>query len=1087
MRRNDKPTHQMVKRTHASKAMSLAGLFVAAVLSVSIAEAATTKSRRAPARAPSRAPAKATVGDMINKIGSESRGAKLKSGNKNSTAIPKSQIQFNQTRERSNLSDVKPPRTADFYKPGGLEAEYEKTLNAQMKELFKLTTRFKNSPNRGELWLRLAELYNEKAQLIEMRKQEEYQRKLKVFNEGKSKVKPVYDGRESSELNNRAIQLYEWFLRDFGNDPKVGQALYFLGYSHFQLGNVEKAIRYYDRLIKDHPKSPFVGEAQFAMAEYYFENDKWDQAYKNYSPLLKNKKHSKHMFALYKSAWCLYRLGKYREALGYMEYIIKNSRSQNEEVASNKRTINKTKLETEALRDIVVFYANYGKPEEAVAYFRSLVGGKDLKNYIDKLAYFYADRGNKDAAADLFRILIAEEPANPKAFDYQYQIVQGYFYTKNNARFKEELYRWIKDYGPKSAWAGVNANNKELTETSDKLRETTLRNYILQQHQTAQNSRNSVSQQNASQGYKLYFEEFPKSEVSGDMHFYYGELLYDMQKFDEASLQYKWVVDNTPTSKFAGKSAQNLIIAVEKSLPSEQEMQKRVGDSVEKIALDPRVDRYIKVSNWFVEKFGTSDRAPEIRFRAGRMYYLSNHFDEAIVIFKEIVQKYPQTKYAEYSANLLLDIYNLKKDYIGLEKTAGELLSVKGIANSKAGSDIKDVLEKASFKRAQDLEAEKNYLESAKQFEIFAKQNPKSDLAVTAMYNAGVNYEKVGQVGAALLAYRYVMASNDPKAKDLKPKAKRFLAKLYQDAGQFEEAAKTFEQVAREDLKNPAAANYIYNAAVLYEALGQYGDSVRAYNQFIDMTKRYQEKLDAIFSVATLYRKGNQISSALNRYKEYYEGSSKVTEKMVEAAYWSYELNRRRNSVSAADDWRKKTIGIQRRLSSSKSGPGAEFVAKIKIIEMQATLNTLKKVRFPANPANQKAAANKMQELIVTLKNQLSEIISYNSPEELVSGLYYFGEGNNHFAQSILTAPLPQGLNADELKQYKEGVAGIANTPLMAAKESYKKAVNKAQELESYGPDYRDALAKLKSMEPESVFYSGEVGSDSRLVNWMGN
>ena len=109
------------------------------------------------------------------------------------------------------------------------------------------------------------------------------------------------------------------------------------------------------------------------------------------------------------------------------------------------------------------------------------------------------------------------------------------------------------------------------------------------------------------------------------------------------------------------------------------------------IPLEPKVERFIKAGQWYTEKFPTSDKNPEIKFRIGRLYYQSNHFDEATQAFKEIVQKYPSSKYAVYSANLLLDIYNLRKDYAGLEKTGSELLAVPSIASSKAGSDIRGV------------------------------------------------------------------------------------------------------------------------------------------------------------------------------------------------------------------------------------------------------------------------------------------------------------------------------------------------------------------------------------------------------------
>jgi tetratricopeptide (TPR) repeat protein len=136
------------------------------------------------------------------------------------------------------------------------------------------------------------------------------------------------------------------------------------------------------------------------------------------------------------------------------------------------------------------------------------------------------------------------------------------------------------------------------------------------------------------------------------MHFYYGELLYDLGKYDEASQQYRWIVDNGPKSKFYDKAGVNLILAAEKSIPTDKELQARVGTSVEARPLDPRVERFIKAAQWHLEKFPNSERNPEVKFRIGRLYYLHNQFDEANKSFKDIVKNHPRSKYSEYSANL---------------------------------------------------------------------------------------------------------------------------------------------------------------------------------------------------------------------------------------------------------------------------------------------------------------------------------------------------------------------------------------------------------------------------------------------------
>ncbi|MFM6927111.1 MAG: tetratricopeptide repeat protein [Bdellovibrio sp.] len=1029
---------------------------------------------------------KKTVGDLLSQASDGSRGGKAPLMSKTDTALPTTSLGFKKEVANVNMESVKPPRSSEIFKhESSQKAQYERILDQQIQELYKLTQRFKTSPNRGELWLRLAELYVEKASVVDGRRQDEYDAKLRAFQEGKTKHKPVLDTAEARDYNKKAVQLYEWFQRDFPRDPKIAQALFFLGYNYFELGDAQKGSRYYEQLTQSYPNSPFVGEAHFALGEYFFEGEKWGQAYKEYSHLIKERKHRLHTFSLYKGAWCLFRLGKTQQGMSYLEYIIKSGKDETGDKVAGQKAVNRTRLEGEALRDIVVFYSEGGDPTKAASYFQRLVG-PDTSSYLEKLAYQYAARGDKESARDVFKTLITQNPSAPKAFEYQYQVVQGYFYAKNTSAFKNELYSWVKDYDKNSAWYATNKGNKELIDNSYKLRETTLRNYVLQQHQTAQNSRAQFSQTQANEGYQLYLAEFSDAPLAGDMHFYYGELLYDMGKYDEASTQYKWVVDNAPSSKFYTKSAQNLILSVERSIPSDKDMQSKVGTSLDPVPLEPKVERFIKAGQWYAEKFPTSEKVPEIKFRIGRLYYQSNHFDEATKYFRDIVKTAPTTKYAEYSANLLLDIYNLKKDYAGLEKVGAELLAVPSIASSKVGGDIRDVVEKASFKKGQDLEGSKKYAESAQAYENFAKQNPKSNLAVTALFNAGVNYERAGLNGSAIAAYKGVLATSGPEAEKLKPKVTRFLAKQYQDSAQFEEAAKLYKQLAKENPKDPISANMMYNAAVLYGALGRNDESIKAYTEFTKMNKKHSDNLEAIYSMATIHRKAGQKGPAINNYMEYVESGGRDQEKVVESAYWVTDLSKSVRAITRANEWKQKTLSIQKRFAPNKKGPGASYAAKLKLEDAIETFKEMKAINFPANPAKQKAAADRKIALLTKLSAELVDVIKYDSAEEIVKALSILGDANQNMAHAITNAPLPPGLNPEETKQYRAGVEKFAEPFNSKAKDSYKATVDRGWELEVYNDAYHSALEYMNKIDPKAYYDGGEVGADIRLVNWMG-
>jgi cellulose synthase operon protein C len=257
------------------------------------------------------------------------------------SALPDS-VALKQEVKAKPLGAVKPPRSGDFYESNTKEAEYERILDEEIKTLFKLSQQTRKSPNRGEIWLRLGERYVEKARLVEMRSQAEYDKQLKDFHDKKTRIKPNLDLKLAQEYNIKAVQLYEWFVKDFPQDPKVDQALFFLGYNHFELGNTKLGEKYYQELLQKFPKSVFVSESRFALGEYYFEREDWRQALENYAKVIESKNPRLNTFALYKSAWCLYRMNRVAAALQTLERVVRLSRAgDGDGQNSGRRTVNK--------------------------------------------------------------------------------------------------------------------------------------------------------------------------------------------------------------------------------------------------------------------------------------------------------------------------------------------------------------------------------------------------------------------------------------------------------------------------------------------------------------------------------------------------------------------------------------------------------------------------------------------------------------------------------------------------------------------------------------------------------------------------
>lgn len=1026
-----------------------------------------------------------TVGELLRRVKMAHENNQMSS--KVSSTIPQDAYFSTPRKKHFDIEAIKPPPSSELISNTGDKnrIELEKITDQQISELFKLTQKLKNSPNRGELWLRLAELYVEKADYITSRKQLVYEEKLKQYTNHKISTKPHIDLKDAKAYNSKAIQLYEYYARDFKNDNKMDQALYFLGYNYFELGDVQKGTAYYSRLASEFPKSQYVNEAYFSIAEYYFDTNQWSRAYENYSRVIKSKTGRLFAFAVYKGAWCLYKNGKAQEGLKYLETIVRLSRDKDQENDLHKRKINLAKLDEEAKRDIVIFYIDAGNPENAYEYFKDLFGDKAVSE-LEKLAYFYSDKGFKEKSHVVFKKLIALNPMSPKAFDYQYQIVSSYANLLNNQVFKQEMYDLIRGYGSQSKWFKVNEGNAQVIENSQKVSESFLRAYILHHHQSAQNSKGRISQEMTVEGYKLYLNEFVKSPNYPDMMFYYGELLYDLKRYSEAAEQYAWVAKNAPKGKYGAKASMNMILGLEKDLPSEEEMQKRVNKSTEKMELDSRVKKFVESGEWYLTTFPKGDKNLELRFRMARLYYLSNHFEQAEKHFKIIAKEYPRSKQAEYSTNLLLDIYNLKKDYAGLEKAASDILQNSDGIDSASVNEVKSVLEKAAFKAAQDLEEKKDFYGSAQKFESFAKKYPNSSLTAAALFNAGINYDRAAQPLKSVAAFEVVLKSNAKEALPLKIKSIQLLPKMYQDLGLYLKAANSYVVAGDQLGKEPSSYNFYYNAALLYDALNSVDKAVKNYQIYLKHA-RENEKAEIYFKIADLYKRNKMVSQAIENYK-FYSAYGKDPEKIIESNYNNAILYAQIHEEQKSNYWKFQTIKRQKELVPQLKGPGAQYAAKFKIERTEALFNELKLIHLPEDANKLKKTVERKVGLLTQINGELAEIVKYDSPDEIVRALSLEGRANIHMVEAFTNAPIPKELGKDEnlIKQYKDNVAQGAKPFKDKAIESFKAAIKQGRDFNSYTEFYFLSIKYIRDLEPGYTFNKDEKALPYLGLDWMG-
>ncbi|MBK7844723.1 MAG: tetratricopeptide repeat protein [Bdellovibrionales bacterium] len=1030
-------------------------------------------------RAPAEAGKVKTVGDVLRKI--EGKNLSIKKGD---SKLP--QFQEFESRKQTNLQAVKPPSsTSLYYEEGSEEAVLEKVTDDGIDQLFKLTNKFKSSKKRGELWLRLAELYVEKSRLIEFRLHQEFDRKIRESKEGSPKQK--LNLGPAQEYNRKAVQLYEWFLRDFPTDEKVDQALFFLGFNYFELNDEKKGMSYYQRLTKEFPKSPFVDESNFAIGEFHFENERWSEALPHYQQVANNRRARLFSFALYKSAWCQYKVGSVKEALQSLERVIKAGRMAKSQEEKTIGGVSRIRLATEALKDLVIFYAEVGSYKAAKDYFAQVAGPKNVNSLQEKLAYYYADMGQRTGARFTFHELIEANQSAPKAYDYQYQIVTMYAATGEAKIFKQELYNWIQGYGPDSAWQKTNGRNRELIAKATQLIETTLRNYILQQHQTAQNSRAPNAQAMAKSGYELYFRVFKDSPKLDEMHFFFAELLFDIEEYERASDHYLWVAENAPNSAYFDKSVLNAILSLEKKLPTSEEVKKIVGGTTSPVEFDSTIKKFEKVVLRFLKDFPKGPDSIAIKYRLGALYYYYNQFDRALLSFQDIIKTAPNTKFAEYSANLTLDIYNLKNDYEGLEKAGQEILSIPQLAASPVGSQVQSILEKSSFKRAQNMEAEKDFLSSAKQFESFSNKNARSELATSARFNSAVNYERAGDLLKALAMYGSVLKGSGKGHEALKQKSLKFMALLYEKSGQYKEAAEFFEKYANENAKGDKdAVDFFYNAGVIRDGMNFFNAALDNYQKYFDRSKR-RDRMEVIFLMAKIWQKRGNLKNARSYYSQYVDLNPANASALIEALFQLGVIEEKLGRQKASDDYFKRTVAVQKGFSKNGTPVGVAYAAEAQFKIIYRVYDELRSIKIPADPSGQDSAVRRKLDLISKLKERLKEVIKYDDAYMVVAALTLSGQANQHMSAALYSVALPSKLSPDQLKEYKAGVDKVARPFQDEALSNYTAAIEKGYRLEGYNEWLKAAFVEANRLNSEKFPNFGEEAILTKLPDYLEN
>lgn len=1011
---------------------------------------------------------------LTSAVEAKTVGAVIKNIEKKKVTLPKTrEAEKTKPSTNVNLRLVKPTNTGNtLFKEGSNEASYEKLLNQQIEQLYTLSKKTRSKSMQGDVWLRLAKAYTEKSALVERRINEDFDKKMDDYFAKKVPSKPILNMEPAQEYNRKAVELYKWYFRDNPNSPNSDQVLFFLGYNTMALGDSTAGVKYYETLSSKFPNSEFVTEASLSLADYYF-----DQGSKNYATSSENFQKAETYYkkiiqsrsrlssiATYKLAWVNLKLNRSNQALALVSRVIRDGKFKDQRKVSSER------LAKEAQRELPMFYAQVQDYKKAVPYFQAVLPKDDVPKSLEQLALLYADAGNREGAAYIFDYLSKTGNLSAgKIFDFQLKKVQLAETKGGIVNSRMELIDLIEAFGPNTNWAAKARKEGAYDEPYKKM-ESLLRNYALSAHKESRTKNNDVeSMRKADEAYKLYAKNFAKEDANGEMRFFHAELLYDAKQFAKSGDLYKEIA-KIPNSKYSEKSKLNTMLAMEKALPSTEEIRKKVGESTEIYPLDENEKKFIALTKEYLEDPKNNESRVEVTYKMASILYSHNYLDEAEKYFKIVVQQFPKTQYAEYSTNLILDIYNLRKDYKGLERVGNELLDKNSVKDEKALAEVKSVVEKSAFKGAEDAEKSGKPFDAAKAYIEFYKKYPTSPLKPLALYNAAINFEKADRKFLAVETYSRYRAEANPKDKEF-VKTLLFSGILKEALGDLSGALKDYESYIKAENPKEIQPSLYFNIAVIYEGLKNY-EKVKEYLLTYSSKSNPEEAKNIIFRLANYADQLGMVGEAVANYKKFAAMPGVDKDLQVEAVGRIAILSRQAGNAAQMNSYFNESIRLQAALGNKKN---AKYAAEGAFLKTDKIYSELKATVIGTNPATQQSQVQRKIKLVEDLRKSTEAVIAYDVPEWIVASLTRMGQAYQHLAYALVSAPVPKDLNKEEAEEYKNKIAEIANPFKVNSVQAYQNAIDRADSLSGYGPYYPIARSELFNLSPSSTYLGSEM------------
>jgi TolA-binding protein len=764
-----------------------------------------------------------------------------------------------------------------------------------------------------------------------------------------------------------AIARYQDYLKTFPNDPGNDRVYYQIARAYEQGGDLETALKTLDGLVVQYPKTAYIAEAQFRRGELLFTTRDYAKAEQAYATVLKgDAQGAYHERALYMHGWALFKQGKVEEALqsffGVLDIKVANRPGGADLDSLEGLTRADRELVEDTFRVASLSLANLQGAESIPAYITNDTRRSYEFRVYQQLGELYIKQERTKDAADAFGTFAKREPLHAQAPQLQARVIDIYQGAGFGSLALDAKKDYVSRYGVNSEFRKA---NPEGWEAAQPLVKTHLAELARFHHAAAQKSKASADYQEAVKWYRAYLSSFPNDPDAAQNNFLLAELLYEDNRFNEASVEYEkaaYQYPQHPKSADAGYAALLSYAALEKrAQPAEVPALQRTG---------------VESALRFGKAFPTDPRAGTVLTNAAEKLFALRD-ERAATIAQQVLALEPPAPPAQRRVAWTVVAHTAFEGgaFDRAERGYTEVLALT--PEKEAGrNELVERLAASVYKQGEKARDAGQLREAVGHFNRVAVVAPQSAVRVTAQFDAA----------AALIGLK-----------------------------DWDGAARSLEDFRQRYPNHPLQAEVGGKLAVAYMEKGQWSQAAGEFERQSAASKDPKVARAALWQAAELHEKGGARTLAAKTYERYLKQYPDPLETNLEARYRLAQIAKKDGNPAREATLMKEIFAADQAGGAARTNRTRYLGAMGALVMAEPTYEAYRKVTLVEPLAkNLKLKKAKMEDVL----KAYGVAANYGVADVTTAATYHIAALYQDFGKALMTSQRPKKLSKLELEQY---------------------------------------------------------------------